>query len=185
MPGIACSASSSSGYATGDAVERARIELDAVAGLVHLRANAVVLVLDDVWRWEALRDFGEVEHGRREHHPDRAEVRERRLVERAVLRAQRRLADVAGEHVRARDSLALALECVRDGVHEQTFAQPDARLAGDDLDDVACLAGVRTTHQRAHEVALVVRAAHRRDAVERRRDIGERERVAFARRVAR
>ena len=172
------------GIPPGDAVEGARVELDAVPGLVHLRAHAVVLVLDDVRRRKALRHLREVEHRRREHHPDRAEMRERRLVERAVFRAQRRLADVAGEHVRAGDRLALTLERVRDGVHEQSFAQTDARLAGDDLHDVARLAGVRATQQRAHQLALVVRAADRGDAVERRRDIRERQRVAFARRVA-
>ena len=59
------------GIAPGDAVEGARVHLDAVAGLVHLRAHAVVLVLDDVRRPEALRDLGEVEHRRREHHADR------------------------------------------------------------------------------------------------------------------
>jgi len=70
-----------------DPIEGAGVELDAIAGLVHLRADPVVLVLHDVgWR-EAFSDFLELEDGRGQHHSDRAEVHERRLVERAVLRA--------------------------------------------------------------------------------------------------
>jgi hypothetical protein len=75
------------GIPPGDAVEGARVELDPVLGLVHLGADAVIFVLDDVRRRKTLRHFREVEHGRREHHPDRTEVRERRLAQRVVLRA--------------------------------------------------------------------------------------------------
>src|SRR5438093_22858 len=106
----------------GNAVERARVELDAVTGFVHLRADAVVLVLDDVWRRKALLDLVELQDRRCEHHPDRKEVRERRLRERAVLRAQRDLSDISSRHVRSSDRLSLAPECARDGLLEESLA---------------------------------------------------------------
>src|SRR5438094_2489159 len=106
----------------GNAVERARVELDAVTGFVHLRADAVVLVLDDVWRRKALLDLVELQDRRREHHPDRKEVRERRLRERAVLRAQRYLSDISSQLVRSSDRLSLAPECARDGLLEESLA---------------------------------------------------------------
>ena len=89
---------------------------------MHLRADAVVLVLDDVWRRKALLDLVELQDRRREHHPDRKEVRERRLRERAVLRAQRYLSDISSQHVRSSDRLSLAPECARDGLLEESLA---------------------------------------------------------------
>ena len=172
------------GVALRHAIERPRVQLDAVAILVHLRADAVVLVLDHVRRREALLDLRQIEHRRREHHSDRREMRERRLFERAVLRAQRRLADVAGEHVRARDGLALAAEGLCDRVLEQSLAQADTRLTADDLRDVPRLTRGRTADHGPERVALGVRAAKRRDRREARGDVGERQRIAPRRGLA-
>src|SRR5207248_2987047 len=107
-----------------------------------------------------------------------------RFGQRAVLRPQRGLADIAGEHVRATDGLALALEGARDAVLEQALAQSDARLARDDLHQIARLRRRRARDQPAQPLALRVRAAERGDLLEGGLDVGQRERLALARRLA-
>ena len=166
------------GIAIGDAVERSGVELDAISGFVHLSADAVVLVLDDVGRRESFSDFLELQDRRGEHHPDRQEVRERRLGERPVLRAQRGLADVAGEHVRAPHRFAIAPERARDRLLEQSLSQSDSGLAAHDLHEVARLASGGAREGSAQEVALRGDAARGRDGVERLRDVGEGEWVS-------
>ena len=145
---------------------------------MHLRADAVVFVLDDVRRREPLLDLRELQDGRGEHHADRQEMGERRLSERPVLRAQSSLADVAGQHVRAPDLFAIAFEGARDRLFEETFAQSDPGLAAHDLHDVTRLIRGGARERRAQQVALGSDAPRGRDRVERLRDVGEREPVS-------
>ena len=145
---------------------------------MDLRPDPVVLVLHDVRRRESLPDFVELQHGRREHHADRREVREGRLGERVVARAKRCLPDVAGEHVGATDPVAVAPERARDRLLQETLAQPDPGLAGDDLHDVAGLAGVRPRQEGPEQIAFRPDTAGRGDRAERLRHIRKREAIA-------
>ncbi len=145
---------------------------------MDLCAHAVVFVLHDVRGGEALRDLGQLEDRRREHHPDRREVRQRRLGQRAVLRAQCGLADVAGEHVGPRDLLPRPVERLRHCVLEETLPESDPRLPSDDLRDVAGLPGRRTPEQRAEQLSLRVRAAGRGDRRKGGVDIGQGQGIA-------
>ena len=155
------------------AVERPRVQLDPVALLVHLRADAVVLVLDDVRRREPPLDLDEVQDRGREHHPDRREVDEPRLVERAVPGLDGGHADVPAEHVRAPHGLTLAAERPGDRVLEQALAQPDPRLAAHHLHDVADLGRGRAGQERLEKLTFRRDAARRRDPVERFGDVAE------------
>ena len=166
------------GIAMRDPIHRPRVELDAIAGLVDLRPDTVVLVLHHVGRREASSDLLQLQHRCREHHADRREVRERGLAVGPVPRAERRIADVAGEHVRAADLLTFAPEGARDGVLEQALAQPDARLPADDLHQIAGLVGVRAGDERAQQLPLGRDAARRGDAIERLGNVRERQRFS-------
>src|SRR5207253_784999 len=130
---------------------------------------------------ETPSDFGQVEDRRREHHPDRREMRERRLAERVVARAERRRADVTREHVRAPHGLAVAAEGARDRLLEKALAKADARLPGDDFHDVPRLARARPREKRAKQFSLWPDAARRGDRVERRHDVREAHAVASRR----
>jgi len=170
--------------AVGDAVERAGVKLHAVTGLVHLRADAVVLVFDDVGRGKTLLDLFELQNRRRKHHPDRQEVRERRLRERPVFRAECRLADVAGQHVGPSDLFPIAPERAGDRLLEQAFPQSDAGLAAHDLHDVARLVGGGSRQRRAQQIAFRGDTARGCDGVERLRDVGKRESLSAGGTVA-
>ena len=111
-------------------------------------------------------------------------MRERRLRERPVLRAERGLADIAGQHVRASDLFAIASERSRDRLLEQAFPQSDARLAAHDLDDVPRLVGGCSCERRAQELALRSDAARGCDGVKRLRDVGKRESLSAGGAVA-
>ena len=145
---------------------------------MHLCSDTVVLVLDDVRRGEALLDLLELQDRRREHHPDRKEMGERGLGERSVLRSQRRLADVAGQHVRPSDLFAIASERAGDRLLEQTLSQADAGFAAHDLYDVAGLAGGGSRDRRTEQIAFRRDATGGGDRVEGLRDVGEREPIS-------
>src|SRR5438045_9148530 len=105
-------------------------------------------------------------------------MRERRLGERAVFRSERRLADVAGQHVRPSDLLAIAPERARDRLLEQTLSQADAGLAAHDLYDVAGLAGGGSRDRRTEQIAFRRGATGGGGRVERLRGVGQREPIA-------
>jgi hypothetical protein len=113
-----------------DVVEVARVEDDAVAFLVQLPANAVVLVLDPCLSTDPAHDRRRVLLGRGEHELQRMHQAELGAAQHAASCQEGHLAEVAGEHrcpghVRERGAEALS-----NAFLDQPTAQPDAQVAG-------------------------------------------------------
>ena len=98
------------GKAMRDVVERARVDVHAIAVAMNLRANAVVFVIDVRAVAEGGEDLVGIFFRLREHERERMKERHLRGIERVAFREQRRRADVAGEHIRAPHGIELAAE---------------------------------------------------------------------------
>ena len=122
-----------SGTERGDVVERARENPDVVAGLVHLHARAVELVLER-------RVAERVQARRRHRRPNRrasagpaASAATANRVERALRRRSapraRPWPQIAGDHHRAPQPRRPAVRAPRDGVDQHAFERALTQLA--------------------------------------------------------
>ncbi len=120
-----------------DFIQRAREQahVRSLGRDVRLRADAVVFVLD-----RGVVEIGErflgILHRAGQHEADRMEQPQARFAETPAGGQAQGLADVAQQHVRALHLGRRGAVGLGDGFLHQAFLQPDAQLAGDDLDDV-------------------------------------------------
>ena len=117
-------------------IERAREQPHLPAAAMRLGANAVVLVFDDLRVLEVLERFFGVGRGAGQHEADGMEQPHPRLVEPMLRRQLQRGADIAQQHVGALHARQRLVIGFGDRFLHQAFFQPDAQLAGDDLQDV-------------------------------------------------
>ena len=140
---------------------------------VELGADAVVLVLDPGLVADSAHHLVGVGHGRCEHESDRSPDVQRCVRQPSLARQRRRLADLAGEHVRASNRLRLGVEGRRDRLFQQALPQADAGLARRDASDESRLLGRRSTVQIGHQRDALGRRAGGRDRGKARRDVGD------------
>ena len=126
----------------GDAAEVAREKFRPLRAAMELRPNAVKLVLHVNHRL-VRRLAGEAHPDRlrrwlraSQHAFDRAKKCQLREVEFAPGGKQRSLADVAEQHVSLFQFIERGFESARDRFFDQTFAQPDTQVAGQDFDHI-------------------------------------------------
>ena len=104
--------------------------------MMKLAADAVVLLLGpDLVRAHSFECFCRSLDRAREHEANGLEQGHRARLELAVLDLHRSLADISGDEVDAFHLRHRHAECLGDGGFYETFAQADAHLAGDHLDD--------------------------------------------------
>ena len=128
------------GEGARDVVEVTAEEPDrAVALEVELGANAVVLVLDPCLVPDAPHDLGGIGNRSGEHEADRPAEVEGGLAQPAIASKDRRLADLAGQHVGPPHRRKVRVERRRDRLLQQALTQADAGLAGRDPPDEARL----------------------------------------------
>ncbi len=119
-----------------DFVERARVDRQAPARLVDLAANAVVLIFDEERAVDRAADLlGRLDR-RGQHKLERVEQPHPRRAEPAMARQQRRLADVAQQHIGPLHLPNRDAGVARQGIFELALLQADPQVAAHDLDDV-------------------------------------------------
>ena len=149
--------------------------------LVHLRADAVELVLDEPGLVRQLGIVRLIRNRRRQHEGDRCAVTHGDIGKRSGARRQRERARVAHRARRRSHRRCLHLERPRDRVQHETSAQPDAQVAGQHLHDVARLefrlARCQQPLARAQTARRRRLAGEVRDLVQPRRERRRRQRL--------
>src|SRR5207248_464353 len=95
--------------------------------------------------------------------------------QRVAFREQRRGADVAGEHVCAAHGGELSVERLCDRRLDESFYEPDAQLARQNLHDVTCSLRVHLAQQLREDLLLLRRSRRRREAIEILAKLGQRD----------
>ena len=104
---------------------------------VYLRADAVVFVIGERADTERRDDFFGIFLRLCEHERERVKQRHFGAFESIASGEQRGRADIAGEHVRPANGIDSSFECLGDRRLDETFLQPDAKLADQNLHDVS------------------------------------------------
>ena len=99
------------------------------------------------------------------------------LASASLFASHRRRTDVAGEHVGPTHGIDFSSERLRDRGLDETFLQSDAKLADENLHDVARALSVDFSQQFGEDAFLFVRAGRLGDAIEILAELGERDRA--------
>ena len=129
-------------------VQRAREDAHLPAAAVRLRADAVVLVFDQRVL-KVFESFGGIGRRAGQHESDGMKQPHVRRVEPMLGRELQGFADIAQQHVRALHLCQRFVVGFGDRLLDQALLQPDAQLAGDDLQDVLGFEGRRALKQRS------------------------------------
>ena len=143
----------------GDVVQVARVEDDAVAFLVQLPPDAVVLVLHPCLTTHPTHDRRGVLFRGGEHELQRMHQAQLRRAERPPPGPQCDLADVAGEHAGPGDLRQRHTEPFGDPLFDQARPQPDAQIPGEDLADVLRFTRSQPVEQFVQRLGLLLDGA--------------------------
>ena len=163
-----------------DVLQVAAVERGLGAAPVQLTPDSVIFVFnphvfaEPRHRFRRVGDRGR-EHGSKRHEPARSRVVETSGAGQACGRAE-----VSGEHHGAAHGRGLRSEGDGDGLLDQSFAQADAQLGGDQLGDIASLVRARAAEERAEQRGTLPRDARAGDLGERLIEIVDRDRRGLA-----
>ena len=140
--------------ASGDLVERSRVDPHLVPVGMDLRADSVVFVVGEGIRPEGSTILSGFSSGWASMNPSGWKSSHGGLVERVGSGQQCRCAQIAREHVCAADLGQLSSERPRDGPLDKSLLQADAKLALQDLRDEARTFAVQLSEQVLEDLAL-------------------------------
>ena len=135
------------GKSMRDVVHRPRVNPHFLAIAVQLRADAVVFIVRERANAQCRDDLLRIFFGLRKHERKRMKKRHLHAFQRVAFREQGRRADVTGEHVGSTHGIGFSSERLRDRRLDETFLQSDAKLADEDLHDVARALSVNFSQQ--------------------------------------
>ncbi len=103
-----------------------------------LRPNAVEFVFDKEFTGHGAGDILEIRRGRGEHRFQRMKQTHLHILQIAGARADGGLSDIAAQHIRQRNFSQRFFEGAGDCIFDQSFAQTDAQISREQLDQILC-----------------------------------------------